>query len=85
MRLPIRKKKDKKIESERERKRESEKEKINVKKYVQIKINKKRASMTSSKQNTTTLRAQAPFMPLSCNSVLKDTGFNEVVANILLM
>jgi hypothetical protein len=41
--------------------------------------------MTSSEQNTTTVRAQAPFIPLSCKSVLKDAGFDEVVANILLM
>jgi hypothetical protein len=39
--------------------------------------------MTSSKQNTTTVRTQAPFMPLSCNSVLEDAGFDEVVTNIL--
>jgi hypothetical protein len=48
-------------------------------------MNKKRATMTSSEQNTTTVRAQAPFIPLSCNSELTDAASDEVVANIFLI
>jgi hypothetical protein len=42
--------------------------------------------MTSSEQNTTTVRAQAIFILCSCNSELRDVErFDEVVVNIFLM
>jgi hypothetical protein len=42
--------------------------------------------MTSSEQNTTTVRAQAIFILFSCNSELRDVErFDEVVGNIFLM